>query len=452
MNRTRAMPPILTRRSALSLLAAGSLALHRSAHAQSATEDIPGKPSSDKYPHASRYMRQLIAEGQFNGCLLTIRRHGQPNFYDGAGWLDAAHKIAMPRNAICYLASLSKPITAVATIALMEQGKIKLDDPIDKWMPELANRVVLRNPAGPLNETYPSPRPIKVADLLDFHCGYGGDGPRGPFSTAQRAANTSPNTALTLSPTDFLNELHPIPLQFAPGQYWLYDVPADLLGVLIQRVSGKRYSEFLDEHVFGPIGMPDTAFWAPPQKQSRVAQYPAGTHADTALPHDPLFQSGAHGMCSTLDDYMRFTQMLLHEGESNGKQIVSVDNVRAMRVDHLNPAEHKTGGFFDRYPGRGFGWCGAVRTEAIPIGPSVGSYNWAGASGVWMMVDYARGMTISIMCQHPSGGPPPGAAREGGGNNIGPAPVHSVSSSGKPYLPQTVWNDLMQTEIYKDVS
>jgi CubicO group peptidase (beta-lactamase class C family) len=158
-------------------------------------------------------------------------------------------------------------------------------------------------------------------------------------------------------------------------------------------------------------------------------------------------------MCSTLDDYMRFTQMLLNEGEFNGKRIVSAEHVRAMRVDRLLSEEHKTGGFIERYPGRGFGWCGAVRTEPLAIGPSVGSYNWAGASGVWMMVDYARGMTIVIMCQHPSGGPPPGVAQPAGGtNSIGPAPVHSVSSSGKPYLPQTVWNDLMQTEIYNDVS
>jgi CubicO group peptidase (beta-lactamase class C family) len=447
------MSSSLTRRDALALITAGSLTLHHTIRAQAAEDSIPGNPSSAKYPHASSYMRQLIAEGQFNGCLLSIRRQGQPDFFDGAGWLDADHKVQMPRNGIFFLASLSKPITAVATIALMEQGKIKLDDRIDKWMPELADRVVLRNPAGPLDDTYPSPRPITVEDLLAFRCGYGGDGPAGPFGAAQRKANTSPNTALTLSPDEFLNELHPIPLQYAPGEQWLYDVPADLLGVLIQRVSGQSYSAFLDEHVFGPLGMKDSGFFAPPDKAARVADYPTGVHADRALPSIPLFQSGAHGMVSTLDDYMRFTQMLLHEGDFNGKRIVKAEHVRSMRVDRLSTGEHKAGGFIQRYPGRGFGWCGAVRLEAMANGPSVGSYNWAGASGVWMMVDYARGMTIVIMCQHPSGGPPPGVAQQPGGTNaIGPAPVHSVSSSGKPYLPQTVWNDLMQTEIYKDIS
>jgi len=232
-------------------------------------------------------------------------------------------------------------------------------------MPELANRVVLKKPDGPLDETYPSPRPINVQDLLSFRCGYGGDGPRGPFGTAERAANTSPNTAATLEPAEFLNELHPIPLQFAPGDQWLYDVPADLLGVLIGRVTGKRYSEFLHEFVFDPLGMKDTGFWVPPAKTARIAQYPAGTHNDTAPLIDPKFESGAHGMVSTADDYMRITQMLLNRGELDGKRILKSATVDSMRVDRLSPEEHKAGGFLDRYPGRGYGFCGAVRLEPL---------------------------------------------------------------------------------------
>jgi CubicO group peptidase (beta-lactamase class C family) len=444
----------MTRRETLPLLATVPIWLRQSLRAQTQAASIPGKPSSTQYRHASATMRQLIADDQFPGCILMVRRQGQPDFVDVAGWLDGAHTILMPHDGIFFLASLSKPITAVATIALMEQGKIKLDDAVDKWLPELANRQVLRTPISPLDDTYPSPRPITVADLLAFRCGYGGDGPRGPFGAAQRAANTSPNRALTLEPTEFLNELHPIPLQYPPNGQWLYDVPADILSVLIQRVSGQRYSAFLDEHVFGPLGMKDTGFYAPPEKSARVAQYPTGTHADIALPKDPLFESGAHGMVSTADDYMRFTQMLLHDGEFNGKRIVKASHVQSMRVDRLSPEEHKAGGFFDRYPGRGFGWCGAVRTEAMAVGPSIGSYNWAGASGVWMMVDYARKMTIVIMVQHPSGGPPPGVEQPTGlqAQTTMPAPASPAPVAGKKYLAQTVWNDLMQTEIYKDVS
>jgi CubicO group peptidase (beta-lactamase class C family) len=438
----------LTRRQALSFFAASPFLMNSALIAENSPPS-----SSELFPRATAYLRSLIADEQFLGSILMIQQKGKPLFVDIAGLLNDTGHTPMPRDAIFFLASLSKPITGAAALMLIEQGKAKLTDPIDKWIPELANRLVLRRPDGPLDDTYPSPRPMTVQDLMSFRCGYGGDGPSGPFSQASRAANTSPARAATLAPEEFLKELAPVPLQFAPGTHWLYDVPADILGVLIARASGMRYSEFLERNLFGPVGMKDTGFWVPPAKSARIAQYPTGTRSDHPPQVNPLFESGAHGMVSTADDYMRFTQMLLNDGEFNGKRLIKAASVESLRVDRLSPEEHKAGGFLDRYPGRGFGYCGAVWLQPPPFGPSVGSYNWAGASGVWMMVDYARSMTIVIMVQHPSGGPPPGVQQPT--MQDVQAQAATPAPSGPPrkkYLPQTVWNDLMQTEIYKDLA
>ena len=419
--------------------------------ALAATPVVAGLPgfafsiSADLYPTMTAFLSEMIADEQFNGSVTAIYRKGKPDFFDIRGTMDGEKLVPMKRDAIFALASMTKPITSVACLILVEQGKLKLDDPVEKWLPELANRKVLRTPDGPIEDTVPSPRSITVADLLSFRCGYGSNGARGPFQQAQRAAGTFDLNAI--DGNSFLKALSTIPLQYAPGEHWLYDVPADIMGVLIARVTGKSFGEFLKANIFAPLKMHDTAFFVPKEKQSRVAQFPTGKAFLTPPEASPRFESGGHGLTSTVDDYMRFAKMLLNKGTFDGVRILKPKTVESMSVDRLKPEEHKEGGFFTRYPGRGFGYMVAVRTEELPVGPSVGAYNWAGATGVWFVIDPARELIIVTMVQHPQGGPagpPPGTP----GNPGSPLPT---PANAKKYLSQTEWNDAFQKAVYTDI-
>ena len=400
---------------------------------------------ADPYPTMAAFLNEMIADEQFNGSVTAIYRKGKPDFMDVRGKQDGEKQVPMKRDAIFALASMTKPITAVACLILVEQGKLKLDDPVEKWLPELANRKVLRTPDGPVEDTVPSPRSITVADLLAFRCGYGSNGARGPFQQAQRAAGTFDLNAI--DGNSFLKALSTIPLQYAPGEHWLYDVPADIMGVLIARVTGKSFSDFLKTNILDPLKMHDTAFYVPKEKQGRIAQFPTGKAFLSPPDAPPRFESGGHGLTSTVDDYLRFTKMLLNKGTLDGVRILKPATVESMSVDRLKPEEHKEGGFFTRYPGRGFGYMVAVRTDALPIGPSIGAYNWAGATGVWFIIDPARDMVIVNMVQHPTGGPagpPPGTP-----GNPGPPPP--TPANAKKYLSQTDWNDAFQKAVYTDI-
>jgi CubicO group peptidase (beta-lactamase class C family) len=415
----------MQRRDILSLLAGGAVAC---AAPQATAADPP-------FPQARAYLRQLIDDGQFNGAVLLIHRDGAPVFAHVDGWLDGDHHTKMTVNAICQMASMTKPITGVSTLILVERGKLRLDDPVDRWLPELANRRVLRRPDGPLDDTVPSPRPITVRDLLSFRCGYGGDGPRGPFGQALHTAST--DRLNEIDGDAFLKALGPIPLQYAPGQTWLYDVPADILAVLIARVSGQSFGAFVTAHVLDPLGMVDTAFYVPPSKLGRLATLPAGVPARPPITAPPRFESGAHGIYSTGPDYLRFTRMLLNGGNLGKTRILQPQTVRGMSVDTLTPQEHVAGSFITRYPGRGYGQTVAVRTDPLPVGPSVGAFNWAGATGVWFMIDPPRKMTIVAMVQHPGGGPP------------GAAFGQAAPAGSKHYIEQRAWNDALQSSIYQ---
>ena len=398
-----------------------------------------------QFPTAKAYVCELIADEQFNGAVTLIHRQGKPDFVDVAGTMDGEKKLPMQRDAIFALASMTKPITSVATLMLVEQGKFKLEDSVEKWLPELANRKVLRKPDGPLDDTVPSPRSLTVADLLSFRCGYGTNGAPGPFQQAQRAASTS--RLNEIDGNSFLKALSPIPLQYAPGEHWLYDVGADIMGVLIARVTGKSFGDFIQQNIFAPLKMKDTSFFIPPEKQSRIAQFPKGRAMLSPLDAPPKFESGGHGLNSTADDYLRFTKMLLNNGTLDGTRILKAKSVESMYVDRLKPEEHKEGGFFNRYPGRGFGYMVAVRSEAMAIGPSVGSFNLAGATGVWFVIDPPRKMITVVMVQHPmGGGPPPGAMPVNA-----PPPPPPPPTSSKKYLSQLDWNDAFQKAVYTDV-
>lgn len=378
------------------------------------------------YAKTRAFLANFIAEGQANGAIGCVYRRDTLELEAVEGWLDAGQKNKMRADAVFYLASLSKPVAGVAGMKLVEMGKIKLEDPVERWLPELANRKVLRKPDGPLDDTYPAPRPITVQDLLSMHMGMGGDGPAGPFADALKKNEWSAYG----DPDTWLKGLSAIPLQYAPGERWLNDTSVDVLGVLIRRVTGGTLTAFQREHIFEPLGMRDTAYYVPAEKMERLAGYPEPNKPTATRP--ATFESGGDGLYGTAPDYLRFARMLLNKGELDGKRILRVSSIDAMAVDRFRPAEHRNGGFYDRYPGRGFGFTVAVRTEAMAVGPSVGAYGWSGSSGPWFVVDPARDMLALLMTQHPTKG--------------------RNAKTGAKYLSKIEENDQYQAAVYSDLA
>jgi CubicO group peptidase (beta-lactamase class C family) len=407
----------VNRREALSLFGS-SLFLSRFAFAQKAA-------GAAAFPKTQAFLKKFIDEGQANGAIACVWRHGKFELDAAEGWMDPEHKTAMRRDAIFAIASLSKPITGVAAMILIEQGKLKLEDPISRWIPELAKPKVLRKPDGPLDDAVPAPRAITVSDLLTMHMGYGGDGPAGPFADALKAMPIVADDDSDL----WLKKLSAIPLQFAPGERWLNDTSVDVLGLLIRRVTGGTLQAFEQEHIFAPLGMKDTGFHVPPEKLDRLAGWPEAQRAIQSKP--AKFESGGDGMYSSAPDYLQFARMLLNKGEWNGKRILKAASIAAMSTDHMRGEEHQNGPFFDRYPGRGFGYTLAVRTEALPVGPSVGAVNWAGSTGVWFVVDAPRDMLVLLMAQHPTKG--------------------ENAKTGAKYISRIEENDQYQAAVYSDL-
>jgi CubicO group peptidase (beta-lactamase class C family) len=407
----------MNRRQALSLFAS-SFAVSRAIFAQENAD-------AAAFPKTRAFLKKFVDDGQANGTIAYVHRRGRVELEATEGWLDAEHKIPMRPDAIFSIASMSKPITGVAAMILIEQGKIKLEDPIDRWLPELANRKVLRRPDGPLDDTYPAPRAVTVADLLTLHMGLGADGPAGPFAQALRKLPIVPEDDSDL----WLKRLGEIPLQFAPGERWLNDTSVDVLGLLLRRVIGGTLMAFEQEHIFGPLGMKDTGFFVPPEKMNRVAGWPEGNRK---VPNEVVkFEWAGDGMYSSAPDYLQFARMLLNKGELGGVRILKPASIAAMATDRLRPEEHENGPFFDRYPGRGFGYTMAVRTEPLAMGPSVGAFNWAGSTGVWFMIDPRYDMVILLMVQHPTRGENP--------------------KTGVKYVARIEENDLYQAAVYADI-
>jgi CubicO group peptidase (beta-lactamase class C family) len=320
---------------------------------------------------------------------------------------------------------MTKPVTAVAALMLVEEGRIRLYDPIDAWLPELANRMVMHDPLGSPDDVYPSPRSITLHDLLTYRLGigWGKSSIRAPifalFTDLSQPAQTERH-----DPDAWMARLGEFPLVYEPGARWLYHVASDILGVLIARITGKPLEMFLRESIFEPLGMVDTSFAVPPEKRSRLAvlykQAPEGdlTVQDhprsTGWAEAPIFPSGGGGLVSTVDDYQRFGLMLLNKGELDGVRILSRKTVEAMTTDYLTPEQHTHSSFeFDRldadrsamWSNRGFGYGVAVRTRRVGLGPNVGSFFWPGAFGTTWVADPQEGLMATFLQQTVSANP-----------------------------------------------
>jgi CubicO group peptidase (beta-lactamase class C family) len=337
-------------------------------------------------------------------------------------WVDpvGAHMVgggtAMRRDTIFRIASMTKPITAAATMMLVEAGKIRLDEPVDRLLPELANRRVLKSIDVGLEDTVPAVRPIVVRDLLAFTMGFGIVFPLDTYpiqnATSQlHVSEIPPRPHAFPEPDEWMRRLGTLPLMYQPGERWLYNTPADVLGVLVRRASGQPFDAFLRDRIFEPLGMSDTGFNVPPAKIFRVPEvYFANPETKALVPYAPLaatelirmpaFPSGAGGLYSTVDDFHVFARMLLNGGEHNDRRILSADSVRQMTTDQLTPQQKAGSGLFPGFfNNRGWGFGVSMITRADDVSAVPGRYGWDGGFGTYWYNDPAKRLVGMLMTQ-----------------------------------------------------
>ncbi|MGW7564453.1 serine hydrolase domain-containing protein [Streptomyces sp. NPDC054757] len=334
-----------------------------------------------------------------------------------AGSSDTGGSAPMDRDSVFRIASITKPVTAAAVMMLVDEGRIALDEPVARqWLPELASPSVVRRPDSPVDDVVPAARAITVRDLLTFRAGYGFPS---DFSLPavgllfSELRQGPPQSEAVPAPDEWMAALSRIPLLHQPGDGWLYNTCSDILGVLIARVSGSSLPGFLAERIFEPLGMTDTGFAIPAAERHRLTGLyrptPGGLEpvasADGAWGGLPAFPSGAGGLFSTAGDWLAFARMLLAEGASGGRQLLSPDSVRLMTANHLTPEQRASGTLF--LEGQGWGFGGSVDvTDADPWNVP-GRYGWIGGTGTAAHIVPATGTVTILLSQVEMTGPTP---------------------------------------------
>jgi CubicO group peptidase (beta-lactamase class C family) len=357
-----------------------------------------------------------VERGGVPGLVTLISRRGEVHV-DAIGMKALGGKDAMRRDTIFRIASISKPITAAATMILIEECKLRLDEPVDRLLPELANRKVLKRLDGPLDDTVPANRPITVRDLLTFRMGLGIVMAMPGTYPIQKAATDlgimgmgRPEPASPLTPDEWLRRLGTLPLVHQPGERWMYNLGSYVLGVLIARASDKPFETFLRERIFEPLGMKDTSFSVPPDKLDRLSSFYMVNPATRALiledgvedskwGRPPAFPDGGGGLVSTVDDFLAFSQMLLNKGKYGDKRILSRPSVETMTTDHLTPAQKAASLFPGLWENRGWGFGVCVVNHRDGISATPGQYGWNGGFGISWNNDPAEDMIAIIMSQ-----------------------------------------------------
>ncbi|MEJ7873302.1 MAG: serine hydrolase domain-containing protein, partial [Rubrobacteraceae bacterium] len=312
-------------------------------------------------------------------------------------------------------ASVTKPIVAAAAMILVEECKLHLDEPVDPWLPELADRRVLRAVDSPLDDTVPANRPITLRDVLTFRLGIGAVmvfPPRYPIQHAMAEAGVAPGPPLpTHSPDELMEHFGRLPLLHQPGEKWLYNSGSDILGVLISRVAGTSLEEFLRERIFAPLGMDDTSFSVPASKLDRLASsywtnFETGEFEvfdgvdDSRWARPPVFESGAGGLVSTVDDLLAFGQMMLDQGRYGDQRILSRPSVDLMTTDHITPEQKAVSGFVPGFwDSNGWGFGVSIVTRRDDLASTPGRYGWDGGYGTSWYVDPKEGLVGILMTQ-----------------------------------------------------
>ena len=368
--------------------------------------------SSERLARIGSVLKADIDKGRIPGAVVAIARKGQLAYFETFGYLDAARKVDMPRDAIFSLASMSKPMTSIAIMMLIEEGRLFLSDPVAKYLPGMADMkvgVVKVDAQGKETvETEPAKRQPTIQDLLRHTAGltYGGRGET-PIHKLWPAGSAA--AAVTYTGPELIAHIAKLPLIYQPGTVWDYSLSVDVLGLVVEAIAGQSLGAFLQERVWAPLGMVDTSFVVPDNKKGRYA---------VAFPNDPVtnrpqsvllagkpikFDCGGACAASTTIDYLRFAQMLVNGGALDGKRIVSRAMLEMMTSDQLGPEirAHTTSPILGE--GYTFGLGFAVRQEAgiAPLAGSKGDYTWGGAYGTYFWVDPKEQLVAVFMSAAP---------------------------------------------------
>ena len=372
---------------------------------------MAGGFSRKRLPRLHHALAAHVANGDMPGIVALVSRRGEVHVeVIGAQSFDGA---AMRRDTIFRIASMTKPVIAAATLMLVEDCRLRLDDPVDAFLPELANARVLKSLEGPVEDTVPARRPITARDLLTFTFGMGAVmvwPARHPIQHAAAAAGLAPGPfPLDVSADEFMKRLGSLPLVYQPGERWLYHTGSDVLGVLIARVSGQPLEAFLRERLFAPLGMYDTGFQVTQSKLHRLAsaymmdpQKKALGFFDDAKTSrwskPPAFAAGGSGLVSTVEDFHAFYRMLMAGGVHEGERLLARPTVALMMSDQLT-AEQKQGAELFFGPGASWGMGGAVVTRRTDIFTTPGRFGWDGGYGTSAHLDPAEDMVGILMTQ-----------------------------------------------------
>jgi CubicO group peptidase (beta-lactamase class C family) len=397
-------------------LAAAAILLFALAAGSAHAEEPAGSPrqfSAEGLAKVSDYVRNEVATGKIPGAILLIQQHGKPVYFENFGVRDIATELAMSADTIFRLYSMSKPITSVAAMMLVEDGKLALSDPVAKYIPAFADMkvgVVGKDESGkPALRFEPLARPITIEDLLRHTSGltygfYGDDLVRKVYAEAD-LFNAD------LGNAEFVERIAKLPLAEQPGTVWDYGHSTDVLGRVVEVVSGKSLYQFEKERLLDPMGMSETAFYvADSSKRRRIAEpmpndraiSPTTRLRDVMLPRKS--EGGGAGMVGTVGDYARFCQMLLNGGTYQGRTYLKPETIKLMASDHIGP-ETKVSRDRAYYPGptSGFGLGFAIRTS-VPDNTEwpLGEYRWDGVGGTFFLIDPADDMFVVFMAQTPS--------------------------------------------------
>ena len=369
--------------------------------------------------------RNYITNGKIAGCQVTVARHGHIAYAKNFGLMDRERGKPTADDTIYRIYSMTKPIVSVALMTLYEQGYFQLNDPVHRYVPSWRNHRVWTSGEGDVMQTEPAHRPISFRDVLSHTAGltYGGGlpgvGVQHPIDHIYRSLKIRSFDAPDSMQT-FLDKLGQVPLRYQPGTAWMYSLATDVCGALVEVISGKPLAQYLDEVIFQPLGMKDTAFWVTPEKAGRfAANYQRGADKQLKLIDDPEtsnflrepgFKSGGGGLTGTSADYLRFCEMLRRGGELDGQRILGPRTIELMHMNHLPGGKDLTqvalGSFSETAnEGVGFGLGFASTLGQVETGSlGAGDYYWGGAASTIFWVDPKEDLSVVFMTQlMPSG-------------------------------------------------
>jgi len=371
--------------------------------------------------------RNYISSGKIAGCQVAVARHGHLAYFRSFGQMDRERGKPMSDDAIFRIYSMTKPITSVALMSLYERGYFQLNDPVSRFFPAWKQQQVWVSGRGADMKTEAPHRPVTMRDML-CHTGgltygsalvaLGAEDSGHPVDAVYAEVGVRRGRGEDLM--QFMDKLAKVPLRYQPGERWMYSLSTDVCGALVEKISGQRFDRYLQEHIFGPLGMKDTSFMVPPEKQDRfTANYRRAADKSLQLLDDPAksdylaeptFFSGGGGLTGTTEDYLRFCEMIRRGGEFEGARILGPRTIKLMRQNHLKDGKDLTqmaiGGFSETAnEGVGFGLGFATTLDTVKSGSiAAGDFYWGGAASTIFWVDDVEDLVVVFMTQlMPSG-------------------------------------------------